>query len=56
MIEAGAPRAIGRNTPGSGVVPGAPGVVMLAPPEVPRNAQPEKAKGRSSMALEAPTL
>jgi hypothetical protein len=32
MIEAGAPSAISRNTPGSGVVPGAPEVLMVSPP------------------------
>jgi hypothetical protein len=31
-----------------GSVPAPPGVVMLAPPEVPRNAQPGKRKGRGS--------
>jgi hypothetical protein len=31
-------------------------VVMVAPPEAPRNAQSGKAKGRSPLAREAPTL
>ena len=39
MREAGAPSTSSRNTPGSGVVPAPPGVVMVAPPEVPRNAE-----------------
>jgi hypothetical protein len=46
MIEAGAPRTSSRNTPGSGVVPGAPGVVMFSPPTTQRNASRMQSEGR----------
>ncbi len=46
MIEAGAPSTGSRNTPGSGVVPATPGAVMVALPEVPRNAERAQSEGR----------
>jgi hypothetical protein len=44
MIEAGAP-STGQLQSALGVVPAPPGVVMLALPEVPRNAERAKSEG-----------
>jgi hypothetical protein len=46
MREAGGPSTSSRNTPGSGVVPAPPGIVMVALPEVPRNAEGAQCVGR----------
>jgi hypothetical protein len=60
MIEAGAPsteEATRKLRLCIGEVPAPPGIVMLAPPEVPRNAERAqcegRAKGRSKSAAEA---
>jgi hypothetical protein len=47
MIEAGAPSTSSRNTPGSGVVPAPPGVDMVAPPAIQRNASRTQSEDRA---------
>jgi hypothetical protein len=44
MIEAGAPSTRGKLWHAFRGVPAPPGVVMVAPPEVPRNAEGRKVK------------
>jgi hypothetical protein len=45
MREADGPSTSSRNTPGSGIVPAPPGIVMVAPPEAPRNAEGAQSEG-----------